>query len=66
MVFGIILEIVAIVAAIWVILDVLLNNKSLSDGMKVLWIVFAVFFNIITAIVYYFIGKNPKSDLFRR
>lgn len=58
--------IVAILAAIWVIYDVIANNKKLSDGMKVLWIVLALLFSIITAIVYYFIGRNAKSDLFRR
>ncbi len=61
-----ILGIVAILAAIWVIYDVLVNNKRLSDAMKVLWIIFAVLFSIITAIVYYFIGRNTKNDLFRR
>jgi prolipoprotein diacylglyceryltransferase len=59
------LGIVAVLAAIWVIYDVLANNKKLSDGMKVLWIICAVLFSIITAIVYYFIGRNAKNDLFR-
>ena len=58
--------IIALICAVWVIYDVLVNNKGLSDGMKLFWIVFAVFFSIITAIVYYFIGRDAKSDLFRR
>jgi len=29
----------AVLAAIWVIYDVITNNKKLSDGMKVLWII---------------------------
>ena len=66
MVYNTILGIVAVLAAIWVIYDVLVNNKRLSDGMKVLWIIFALLFSIITAMVYYFIGRNAKSDLFRR
>ena len=66
MALGSIIWIIAIICAIWVIYDVLVNNKRLSDGMKVLWIVFAIFFSIITAIVYYLIGRNPKNDLFRR
>lgn len=58
--------ILAVLAAIWVIYDVLVNNKRLSDGMKVLWVVFALLFSIITAIIYYFIGRTANSDLFRR
>ncbi len=60
------LGIVALVAAIWVIYDVLANNKKLSGGMKVLWIVLALFFSIITAIVYYLVSKNANTDLFRK
>ncbi len=64
MFYGTIYGIAAVLAAIWVICDVLLSNKRLSDGMKLFWIILAVLFNIITAIVYYFIGRNAKSDLF--
>ena len=63
---GGILGIVALICAIWVIYDVLVNNKKLSDGMKVLWIVLAILFSIITAIVYYFIGRNNQNDLFKK
>ncbi len=66
MVLGTILGIIAIIAAIWVIYDVLVNNKGLSDGMKVLWIVCAVLFSIITAIIYYLFGRNQKNDLFKK
>ncbi len=66
MLYGSIWGILAVLAAIWVIYDVIKYNKGLSDGMKVLWIVFAVLFSIITAIVYYFIGRNGQNDLFRR
>jgi len=65
MFYGSIIGVLALIAAIWVIYDVITNNKKLSDGMKVLWIVCAVLFNIITAIVYYFVGRNAKNDLFR-
>ncbi len=58
--------IVAVLAAIWVIYDVIVNNRRLSDGMKVMWIILALFFSIITAIIYYFIGRNGKNDLFRK
>jgi dipeptide/tripeptide permease len=53
-----VLYIVAIACAIWVIYDVFTNNKKLSDGKKVLWTVLAIFFSIITAIVYYIIYKT--------
>lgn len=66
MVFGTILEVIAIIAAIWVIYDVLVNNKKLSDGMKLLWVLCAIFFSIITAVIYYLVGRNQKNDLFRK
>jgi len=66
MIFSTLIGIIAIVCAIWVIYDVLVNNKRLSDGMKVLWIVLAVFFSIITAIIYYLVGRNKNNDLFRK
>mgnify|MGYP001578282171 CR=1 FL=1 len=66
MVFGTILGVIALIAAIWVIYDVLVNNKRLSDGMKVLWIVFAMLFSIITAVIYYLVGRNQNTDLFKR
>lgn len=66
MAFNTVLGIVAILAAIWVIYDVIVNNKKLSDGMKVLWILLALFFSIITAVVYYFIGRNKQNDFFAR
>lgn len=43
---------------IWVIYDVLTNQKGFSSGKKLLWIVFAILFSIITAIVYYFVVKK--------
>jgi len=53
-----ILYIVGILCAIWVIYDVFVNNKRLSIGMKVLWVILALLFSIITAIVYYFVYKK--------
>lgn len=66
MFFGSVFGIVAVLAAIWVIYDVLVHNKRLSDGMQVLWIVLALLFSIITAIIYYLFGRNAKNDLFDR
>jgi prolipoprotein diacylglyceryltransferase len=53
-----IFSIIALVCAVWVIYDVLAKNKKLSTTAKVIWIVCAVPFSIITAIVYYFIGRR--------
>lgn len=53
-----ILWVVALVCAVWVIYDVLVNNKGLSTGMKAVWIICALLFSIITAIVYYFVGMK--------
>jgi hypothetical protein len=63
--FGMLIGIIAIVCAILVIYDVI-NNKRLSDSMKILWIIFAIIFSIITAVIYYLVGRDKKSDLFRR
>lgn len=64
--FGGILGLIALICAIWVIYDVLVNNKRLSDGMKILWIVCAIVFSIITAVIYYLVGRNNQNDLFRK
>ena len=53
-----VLELVALICAIWVIYDVLVNNKQMKQTNKIIWIVCAVLFSIITAIVYYFIGRK--------
>ena len=50
--------IVALICAVWVIYDVWVNSKRKDTGIKVLWTVAAVFFSIITAVVYYFIGRK--------
>ncbi len=63
---GQILSIIAIICAVWVIYDVLVHNRKLTTGMKILWIVLALFFSIITAIIYYFFGRDPKNDLFKK
>jgi hypothetical protein len=53
-----ILGIVALVCAVWVIYDVAANQKNMQTLHKVLWIVFAILFSIITSIVYYFVIKR--------
>ena len=55
-----ILYLVALAAAVWVIYDVLAKQKGMSTLFKVLWIVGAVFFSVLTAIVYFFVLKKGK------
>jgi len=49
------LYILAVVCAVWVIYEVATKQKHWSNGKKILWIVFAIIFSIITAIVYYLV-----------
>jgi hypothetical protein len=56
--FGGLIGLIALICVVWVIYDVLAKNKKLSDGMKIVWIVAAIVFNIITAIVYYLVVKK--------
>ncbi len=63
--FGWLFGIVALILAIWVIYDVFVNNNKLSDGMKILWVILAIFFSIITAVIYYLVGRNNQNDLFK-
>jgi len=52
-----IIGLIALVAAIWVIIDVW-TKLSAKDGEKILWTIAALVFSIITAIVYYFVKKR--------
>ncbi|MFA6461655.1 MAG: PLDc N-terminal domain-containing protein [Candidatus Woesearchaeota archaeon] len=53
-----IIGIIALACAIWVIYEVLTSKKKSSTGKKIVWIVCALLFNIITAIVYYLVEKK--------
>ncbi|MGV8168521.1 MAG: PLDc N-terminal domain-containing protein [Candidatus Nanoarchaeia archaeon] len=55
---SIIIWIVAIVCAVWVILDIWTKQKKMEQTHKIIWTVAAVIFSIITAIVYYFMIKS--------
>lgn len=56
--FGKLIGIIALIAMVWVIADVLLNQRRMKAVEKVLWIICAVIFSIITAAVYYFLKKR--------
>lgn len=49
---------IALASVIWVIYDVLTQNQRLSTIMKIVWILVALIFGILGAIVYYFIGRS--------
>ena len=51
-----IIWILSLISFLWVTIDVLRSRKK--SIYKALWIVFAIFFSIITAIVYYFVNKR--------
>ena len=57
-IFGFIGGIIAVACAVWVIYDILTQQKSMKDTNKIIWIIAAIIFSIITAIVYYFIVKK--------
>lgn len=48
----------AVFCAVWVIYQVWAVNQNLSLAGKLVWTVFALIFNVLTAIVYYLIGRK--------
>ncbi|WP_410507473.1 PLDc N-terminal domain-containing protein [Methanosarcina hadiensis] len=49
---------IALASVIWVIYDVMTQNKGLSDVKKIIWIVVALLFGILGAVLYYFLGRK--------
>ncbi|AGB50520.1 hypothetical protein Metho_2369 [Methanomethylovorans hollandica DSM 15978] len=49
---------IVLISVIWVLYDVLTQNKSLSTLMKIVWILAALIFGILGAIAYYFLGRK--------
>lgn len=49
---------IGVICASWVIYDILVNQKKMKDLHKIIWVVCAIVFSVITAIVYYFVVKN--------
>jgi len=49
------LSFLAIACAVFVIFQVWTKQPSMKTGEKVIWSIAALFFSIITAIVYYFV-----------
>jgi prolipoprotein diacylglyceryltransferase len=53
-------SLVALICMGWVIYDVVTSKKRMKDTDKIIWIICAVLFSIITAIVYYLVVKKKK------
>ena len=49
---------IALASVIWVIYDVMTQNKGLDTVKKVLWILVALIFGILGAIAYYLLGRK--------
>jgi len=49
---------IGVACAVWVIYDIVTSQKKMKSEHKLLWIIAAVVFNIITAIVYYIVVKK--------
>lgn len=55
---GTLFGIIALICAIYVIVDVWTKQPGMETGEKAIWTIAAFFFSIITAIVYYFMKKS--------
>ncbi|ACS34585.1 PLD nuclease N-terminal domain-containing protein [Thermococcus gammatolerans] len=51
------LGILSLIAVIWVIYDIVTKQKRMPDTEKLIWILVALFLNIIGAIIYYLVVK---------
>lgn len=49
---------IVLASVIWVIYDVITQNRGLSDIKKIIWIVVALIFGILGAVLYYFLGRK--------
>lgn len=50
-----------VICAVWVIYDVWAKNHQLSETNKILWTVFALLFNVVAAVVYYFVHYSKRT-----
>jgi hypothetical protein len=54
------LALLATVFWIWMLIDAI-QNKGLTDGEKVAWVLVVVFLHIIGALLYFFIGRSKRN-----
>ncbi|HLC90148.1 MAG TPA: PLDc N-terminal domain-containing protein [Candidatus Nanoarchaeia archaeon] len=55
--------IVGLICAVWVIYDIVTYQKKMEDLHKIIWIICALLFSIVTAIVYYFVVKDASGKM---
>jgi hypothetical protein len=55
-----IIGLLAFVFWIWMIIDAI-QNKGLTDGEKIAWVLVVVFLHCLGALIYFLIG-HPKRD----
>lgn len=56
--FSYVMWVIGIICAIWVIYDVFTVQSKMNSTQKIIWLVCAILFSVITAIVYYFVVKK--------
>ncbi len=56
--YQVLVGLISLAAFIWVAYEVWGVNKRISNGAKVIWTIAALFFSIITAVVYYLVEKR--------
>ncbi len=54
--------IISIFCTVWVIYEVWAVNKNAETLHKVLWTLGALFFSVLTAIVYYLVVKRKEAE----
>jgi high-affinity Fe2+/Pb2+ permease len=47
-----------LVSAIWIVYDIMTNEKKMKQEHKLIWIIAGIIGGIITAIVYYLVVKR--------
>jgi len=52
---------ISLLAAIWVIYDVLVHQKKMPFIEKLIWILAAILLGLIAALLYYFIAKSKRK-----
>jgi len=62
MVFFGIIGLLVLVFWIWMLIDAI-QNKGITDGEKIAWVLAIVFLHIIGSLLYFFIGR-PKGSAF--
>jgi hypothetical protein len=55
---GVVYGLIVVASVIWVIYDIITNNKDLDSTKKALWILAVLMFGLLGMVVYYFLGRN--------